>query len=81
VNYALGPLPKSEHGLSFYDEGGMHEVLGAGYTADEVRAYATTELIQYRAKLITEFERRHELHKHNHNYYACLAREFKEGLL
>ena len=36
----MPPLPNSEYGLSFYDEGGAHELPGRSYTADQMHAYA-----------------------------------------
>ena len=36
----LPPLPESDYGLCFYDEGGCHPAHGTGYTADQMREYA-----------------------------------------
>ena len=36
----MPPLPSSEYGLAFYDEGGAHELPGRSYTADQMHAYA-----------------------------------------
>lgn len=33
-------LPESEYGLAFYDEGGMHETNGQGYTDEQMKAFA-----------------------------------------
>lgn len=38
----MPPLPNSEYGLSFYDEGGAHELPGCVYTDDQMHAYART---------------------------------------
>jgi hypothetical protein len=36
----LPPLPESDLGLAFFDEGGMQEMSGVGYTADQMHSYA-----------------------------------------
>lgn len=36
----LPPLPYTEHGLCFFDEGGARPCDGDGYTADQMQAYA-----------------------------------------
>lgn len=37
----LPPLPKTDLGLCFFDEGGAHPCDGNGYTAEQMQAYAT----------------------------------------
>ena len=51
------------------------------YTADQMREYAAAAVAAYRATLIRELENRHLQHIDSHNWYACLARELREGEL
>ena len=48
----MPPLPNSEYGLSFYDEGGAHELPGRSYTADQMHAYARAYAEQRCAPLV-----------------------------
>lgn len=43
--------------------------------------FADVVVDKYRDELIAEFDKRHEENKHLHNYWACLAREFRDGKL
>ncbi len=38
--HGMPPLPETEFGLAFWDEGGIHEATGDGYSADQMLAYA-----------------------------------------
>jgi hypothetical protein len=51
------------------------------FTADQMREYAAAAVAAYKAKLIRELEARHLQHINSHNWYACLARELREGEL
>jgi len=77
-DYTPGPLPEPFFTLptKAMTAQGVHV-----WASDGMHAYAATEVARYRNKLIAEFERRHGVHENNHNYYACLARELKEGEL
>ncbi len=52
----MPPLPNSEYGLSFYDEGGAHELPGRSYTADQMHAYARAYAEQRCALLLSALE-------------------------
>ena len=76
---ADGPtLPDTDYGLCFYDEGGMHEADGQGYTADQMLAFRAAGVAQERercAKVCDDLAANDKLS----NYYAVAARAIRKG--
>ncbi len=66
----LVPLPESQKHC--------HD---AKYSSRQMRSYAAACVAAYKATLIRELENRHMQHINQHNWYACLARELREGEL
>jgi hypothetical protein len=47
----LGPLPDTEYGLCYFDEGGCHPAYeGGGFTSNQMRAYATAAVAAERER-------------------------------
>ena len=56
----LPELPESDYGLAFWDEGGMQEARGVGYTEEHMHAYAQAAV---KAALAEQAARIQELEK------------------
>ena len=48
----MPPLPDTDYGLAFYDEGGMHEAPGQGYTTDQMHTYARAYAAEQTRELV-----------------------------
>ena len=52
----MPPLPDTDYGLAFYDEGGMHEAPGQGYTTDQMHTYARAYAAEQTRELVEALE-------------------------
>ena len=58
------PLPDSEYGLAFFDEGGMHDAQKIGYSASDMRAHAAAVSAADNAALRAELAKHQESQFH-----------------
>jgi hypothetical protein len=86
----LPPLPATELGLSFYDEGGMHECEGVGYSEKQMREYGQLcrqpllDTIEQQRKLLVQalgaLERSEPIRAANYDAHDALETELANHL-